>query len=549
MIKISKLSYSVPTKDLFNKVSFEIEDDAHYALIGTNGAGKSTLFNLILNKEDFLYDGKVECCDEFVKSRIGYVSQFSQKDKRTDQTVFEYISEEFVALDQKIAELCEKMATETDLDQIFEEYQIALDEKEAIDGDHYDVNIKKQLKLANLEKLENQKLDNLSGGEFKLIQVIKELLLSPKIIFMDEPDVFLDFAHISALVELINHHKGTIMVITHNRYLLNHCFNRILHLENGDIQEFEGSYIEYRLEILATKVDLQEAAIKDEEEIARQQGIVTKLRNKATAFDNASFGRSVHARQTMLDRLENRKTKMPFLELREPEIFFAMAEPVEEENILSLKDYEAAFDEQLLKGINFDIKPTDKLAIVGKNGTGKTTLLTDIWNQKKDSIMISEQAKMAMFSQVIDSNQFEKEKLSGGEKDLRQLEVIGTQNTNLLLLDEPTGHLDIYAQISLEKAIKSYEGCVIMVSHDFYTIANCVDYVLWVEDQQIRKMSIRRFRQMIYEKHFNKDYLLLEDKKKELELRIEQFLQKKEYEKAKDLLGQLEENIKLMKTT
>ncbi len=590
MIEVKKLSYGIPEKDLYKKVSFTIEDDAHYAFIGTNGTGKSTLVDMILNPDEYLYQGKIIFSEEFKNSRIGYVSQFSEHEGEDDMTVFDFIAEEFVALDQKIAGIFEQMESEdADFDALMEQYQELLDEKEAIDGDLYDVNIKKQLKLAGIEKLEQQKLSTLSGGEFKLIQVIKEMLLSPKIMFMDEPDVFLDFDHVNALVDLINSHKGTLVVITHNRYLLNHCFDKIIHLEDTDIQTFDGTYAEYNLELLSTKVELQEMAAKDEAEIARQQAIVDRVRAQATAMDNAALGRSVHARQSLLDRLQERKTKLPFIQIEKPEITFTIDSPIEEEFVLSLKDYEVTFDEQLLDHITFDMKPTDKVAIIGKNGTGKTTMLRDIWENQKGSIKISEQASVGIFSQVIgslfglseegeqsmdadktvekilDEHGFETRAsmveylakfnlveenlakklsdLSGGERDLFQLAILCLSHANLLLLDEPTGHLDLYAQEALEEAIKNYEGGVLMVSHDFYIVANCMDYVLLVEDNSIRKMSIRRFRQRVYKNHFDKDYLLLEDQKKDLELRIEQLLEKQEYEKAKILLEQLEKMI------
>ncbi|WP_425324214.1 hypothetical protein [Kineothrix sedimenti] len=125
--------------------------------------------------------------------------------------------------------------------------------------------------------------------------------------------------------------------------------------------------------------------------------------------------------------------------------------------------------------------------------------------------------------------------------------MISLEKVNFLLLDEPTGHLDIYAQIALEQAISEYKGTILMVSHDYYTVANCMDYVLWVENNTVRRMSIRKFRQMIYANHFDKDYLLLEQKKKETETRIHQMLQMNEFEKAKVLMESLEEVIKKMK--
>lgn len=580
MIKVQNLSYSYPQKDLYKNVSFTLEDDVHCALIGTNGTGKSTLLDLLMYPEEYLYDGKIVIDNT---DRIGYVSQFSQLDPKEDMTVFQYISDEFVKHEQKIFDFCKEMETAVDLEKIFAGYQKELDEWNAIDGESYEINIKKQLKLAKLQKLEEQKISTLSDGEFKLVQVIREMMLSPRLLIMDEPDVFLDFKHLNALRNLINAHKGTLLIITHNRYLLNHCFNKILHMENMDVQEFDGSYTEYNYELLAMKIDLEEAAAADQAEIDRQSKILEKSRDRASEIDNASLGRAVHARQTLVNRLKARKTKAPFVDIKQPEIYFGLENEVTDENILELTDYSVAFDEQLLEHVNLEMKPAEHIAIVGNNGTGKTTMLREIFENKKGMIRISEDAEVSMFSQITGSlyddaktlHEIFEEKgfgtkndiedylkkygfegdtlgqkvseLSGGEKDLFQLAVLSLKKANFLLLDEPTGHLDVYAQIALEQAISEYKGAILMVSHDYYTVANCMDYVFLVENNTVRRMSIRKFRQMIYANHFDKDYLLLEQKKKETETRIQQLLRTNEFEKAKVLMESLEESIKKMK--
>ena len=135
------------------------------------------------------------------------------------------------------------------------------------------------------------------------------------------------------------------------------------------------------------------------------------------------------------------------------------------------------------------------------------------------------------------------EQLSGGEQNLLQLARIAAGKAKILLLDEPTSHLDTYAQIALENAISEYKGAVLMVSHDFYTIVNCADYILFVDDTSVRRMRIRSFRKKIYENHFNKDYLELEQKKKELEMRINTSLKSDDIKTAKKLCEQLEEVI------
>jgi ATP-binding cassette subfamily F protein 3 len=414
-----------------------------------------------------------------------------------------------------------------------------MDEFQAMDGDNYESNIRKQLKLVEMEKKENLSISQLSGGEYKLLQVIKAMLVQPNLLIMDEPDVFLDFENLNGLCKLINSYKGTLLVVTHNRYLLNHCFDKILHLENTDIQEFDGSYIEYNFALLQKKIELTEQAKKDKDEIARNEEIVNRMRTAATNASIAALGRTLHARETHLERLRARQIKEPFLALKMPQIQLPEVEVEPDKIMLSVWDYEVAFDELLLSDVCFELHGNEKVAIVGANGTGKTTLLRDIYKNHHPSITIGEDVKVEFLSQTYDEK--EKSTLSGGEQNLMQIERICQSDANLLLLDEPTSHLDTYTQIALEKAIREYKGAVLMVSHDFYNIVNCADYILYVDDKSVRRMHIRSFRKMVYETHFDKEYLELEQKKIELEMRIEKALKDSDVKTAKDLCEQLGE--------
>lgn len=579
MIKVSNLSYSFPQKDLYNDISFALEEGQHCAFIGTSGTGKSTLIDLLRNPENYLFDGKIEIAPH---CRIGYVSQFPQLDADNDMTVFDYIAEQFLVLQNEIASICAEMETASDLEPLFERYQQVLDQFQAIDGDDYENNITKKLNLAELGKHKDLMISKLSGGEFKLVQVIKEMLTVPDVMIMDEPDVFLDFEHLNSLKNLINSHKGIMLVITHNRYLLNHCFNKIIHLENTKLQEFDGRYMDYNFSLLQTKIELLEQVAAEEAEIERNKAVVDKLRTAATYYTDASRGNALHARVSLLKRLQERKTERPFVAINEPAIDFVTDQIIENEAVLTVHDYSVSFQEELLSHVDFEIGATDKVALIGPNGTGKTTLLREIYQNTNPSIELNHNGNMAFLSQkpdemLTESNTildeffdagfatgqeiesylstfgFEKEvlkqkiaSLSGGEKTLLQLAKISAGNANLLLLDEPTSHLDMYSQIALEQAITSYNGAILMISHDFYSIANCMDYVLLIEDKTIRKMSIRKFRKMIYANHFDKDYLELEQKKHALETKIALALKDNEFAIAKRLSEELEAIIKLL---
>lgn len=584
MIRVEKLSYGFPAKDLFKDISFTLETGQHCALIGSNGCGKSTLVDMIIDTEKYLYDGKIIKDDS---CRIGYASQFSVRDKARECSVFEFLSERFLKLQQEIAIVCEEMAVAEDMEAAFEKYQNLLDLNEAMDGDNYESNIRKQLSIASMKDLEETKLSQISGGEYKLLQIIKEMLLSPNLLVLDEPDVFLDFANLNGLCKLINEYKGTILVVTHNRYLLNHCFNKILHLENGELQEFEGNYTEYRLSLFEEKLRLKLQSIEEQEEIERTEKMVEILRKRATILVNPTIGKSVNAKQSQLERLIARQIKAPFIDVPEPDIMLPLVEKErltdencsEEEKkvVLKVSDYQVSFDKELLQNVSFEVLEGEKVAIAGKNGTGKTSLIKDILAKDNPAIHMDENIKYACLSQLQgdledgdrtvyqvmqDAGFGAKEsireylagyclggdmvdqkvsELSGGEQNLLQIAIIASSDAEFLILDEPTSHLDLYAQIALEKAIDEYKGTVLMVTHDFYLAANCADYVLYVEDSTVRRVRTRTFRKMVYDKYFDSKYLEMDKKKQELEANITSAFKKNDFEAVDKLCTQLQE--------
>ena len=582
MIKAEKLTFGFQSTYLFQDISFTLEDNCHCALIGSNGTGKTTLTNLIREPDSYVFDGKLKLDDA---GRIGYVSQFAIREGDQSVTVFDYLCQDFLALEQAINDVCLQMETAEDMDALMERYQELLDESDAVDADNYEVNIRKQLKLAELDGKEALELEKLSGGELKLVQVIRQMLRRPGVLIMDEPDVFLDFENLIGLRDLINTYKGTLLVVTHSRYLLAHCFDRIWHLENGDLQEFEGSFTEYSYSRLQKKIDIKLAALDDEDEIQRITQLVERLRDDATEVIDPQLGRTLKGKVSYLNRLLSRQIKAPFVEIRQPNIQLPQVDAVEEPvELLRLSNYALSFEDTLLENVSFAVHSGEKVALVGANGTGKTSMLRQIWQNHHPAIAFSEAASPAFFSQLHaeilnEQNTIYEEffaigfetreqveehlraycfdpdslgrkvgHLSGGEKNLLQLAKLAAGNANLLLLDEPSSHLDTFAQIALEEAIAAYQGAVLMVSHDFYTIVNCADTILFVENGSIRPMSARAFRKMIYKKFFSKEYLELELQKKDLETRIARYLEAGDCAQAQHLCDKLAVIVEHMQT-
>jgi ATP-binding cassette subfamily F protein 3 len=553
MIRFENVSFGYPQKDLYEDISFEIAHGEHAVLIGSNGCGKSSLIHLLMDKDNCTYEGRIvfdEGC------RIGYVSQFVSHE-REEMKAYDFLAAPFRKLLEDFDRVCMEMAGEnSDAEALNAAYQKLMDEIEAVDGYNYDANIRRALAKAELSELTEREVSKISGGEYKLLYILRSMLQKPQLLIMDEPDVFLDFDNLVSLTRLINAYDGTLLAVTHNRLLLNCCFDKVLDIENMGLREFPGTFAEYNTWILETKIDLFEHCRDFDEFIEKQEKIVTDIRTRATEMAIPRLGRQVKARATYLERLKRMRGEDPFLEEHHHEFVFRLTgeednagesqedpsdmpeDPVRKNDEerkgteISVENYRLAYDRTILSDVTFSIRPGEKVAIVGANGTGKSSLLRELYADLEEK----HPGKAGYFRQVITEDADTEKKMSGGERCLAQLDALCREPHDILLLDEPTSHLDIYAQIALEKAICAYEGTVVLVSHDLFAVTGCTDRVLILENGSMREMSGRSYRKSVYRNYFDSDVFEAEKKRIQREMQVADCIRANKFDDARELL-------------
>lgn len=327
LIEFEKVSFGYPEKDLYENISFTIEPGEHAVLIGSNGCGKSSLIHLLMDEEKYTYEGLIRRSGDF---RTGYVGQFVEHETN-DATVFDFLAKPFVELLGESDAMAQKMGEAENPDKLYEEFQVLMDRIDAVDGYNYDANIRKQLHTAGLSAITENSVGSVSGGEYKLLYIIRNMLLKPQLLIMDEPDVFLDFENLIGLVHLINSYDGTVLTITHSRLLLSQCFDKVLHIENMQLQEYAGSYPEYSRWLLETRIDVFEVTKDFDDYIEAQQQLVNRLRKGAEFTSDPKKGKQLQARKKLVERMKNLRGEDPFLEI--PNHSFAFPEVSPEDGI------------------------------------------------------------------------------------------------------------------------------------------------------------------------------------------------------------------------
>ena len=517
VLSCNNISKEFVTGPVLKEVSFHINEREKAAIVGINGAGKSTLLKIIMNEmsadsgEVFLAKG----------ATIGYLAQHQNID--TELTIFDVMLEvkkDILELSDKMRSLEAKMkqAEGTALDAIYEDYSRVTHEFELKNGYAYKSEITGILKGLGFDEEDfNRKVNTLSGGQKTRAYLARLLLSKPDIILLDEPTNHLDMKAIGWLETYLKNFNGAVLIVAHDRYFLDGVAEKIIELNNCKATTFMGNYTDYANKKKALREAELKAYLNQQKEIAHQEAVIDKLRS----FNREKSIKRAESREKMLDKIE--KVDKP------TEIDASMKislKPHKEsgKDVLNVENLTKSFDEVLFENINFEIKRGERVAIIGGNGTGKTTLLkiiNGILPADSGKVKLGTNVEIGYYDQehqvldlsktlfdeisdaypylnnteirnVLASFLFTKDdvfkligSLSGGEKGRVSLAKLMLSEANFLLLDEPTNHLDITSKEILEDALNNYEGTVLYVSHDRYFINKTATRILDLTNKQL----------------------------------------------------------------
>ena len=518
ILSCDKITKSYGTDVILNNCSFNIEDHEKAAIVGINGAGKSTFLNIICGRET-ADSGTVTLSKD---KTLGYLAQ--QQNLESDRSIFD----ELLSVKQFILDMEEEMrkleqdmntAEGSRLEALLEKYSRLNHEFEMNNGYAYKSEITGVLKgLAFSEDDFNLKVNTLSGGQKTRVSLAKLLLTKPDIILLDEPTNHLDMESISWLENYLLNYPGSVLIVAHDRYFLDKIVNKIIEIDNSICTVFTGNYTDYA----SKKAILRNMKLKEylnqQRDIKHQEEVITKLKqfNREKSIKRAESREKMLDKMTVLDKPTELNNKM---DIRlEPSV-------VSGNDVLSVKGLKKSFDDNLLfDDITFEIKRGERVALIGNNGTGKTTILkliNGIMPADEGSIFLGAKVSIGYYDQehhVLDPDKtiFEEiqdaypnlnntqirntlaaflftgddvfkyiRDLSGGERGRVSLAKLMLSNANLLILDEPTNHLDIVSKEILENALNSYTGTVLYVSHDRYFINTTATRIIELANRSI----------------------------------------------------------------
>lgn len=506
------------TNIILDDISFHLEDKEKMAIVGINGAGKTTLLRIIMGDET-ADSGQVVVAKD---KTIGYLSQ--HQDTNFHSTVYQVMLDAvkpIIDLQNQIRqlELDMQQLHGKELNKALELYNRYTHEFEYKNGYACESEIIGVLKGLGFDKCDfDRHTDTLSGGQRTRLSLGRLLLTKPDIIILDEPTNHLDMNSISWLEDYLSTYKGSIIIVSHDRYFLDKIATKVVELYQTHSHIYNGNYSFYAEKRAEIRANLMKAYLNQQQEIKHQEAVIEKLRQ----FNREKSIRRAESRQKQLDRIE--RLDKP-TEINAEMRLMLEPETVSGEDVLTIKDLSKSFGDNLLfSRLNVSIKRGEHVALIGGNGTGKTTILKIInkLTAKDDGVVtLGARVKIGYYDQEhqvlnMSNNIFQEisdaypnlsntrirnvlaaflftgddvfkqiSDLSGGERGRVSLAKLMLSSANFLILDEPTNHLDIISKEILENAISNYSGTVLYVSHDRYFINKTATRILELKDRQL----------------------------------------------------------------
>ena len=511
ILSCSNICKSFGSEDILKNVSFHIEEHEKAAIVGINGAGKSTLLKIIV--------GELPAdSGEVVISRgktFGYLAQ--NQDLLSHRTIYDELLEvkrPVIEMEEKLRELeiSMKLAEGNELEDMMSQYSRLSHQFELINGYAWKSEIVGVLKgLGFTEDEFGKQISTLSGGQKTRVSLGKLLLTSPDIILLDEPTNHLDMSSISWLENYLLNYKGSVIIVAHDRYFLNKIVTKVVELDNGRATAYLGNYTAYSEKRAQMRAIQMKAYLNQQQEIRHQEEVIEKLRS----FNREKSIKRAESREKMLNRIEVLEKPSEIndaMDIRlEPNILSG-------NDVLTVRGLGKAFGSQkLFSDLDFDVKRGERVAIIGDNGTGKTTILkmiNGLVEPDAGEIILGSKVHIGYYDQDhqvlhTDKTLFEEISdaypgmtntqirntlaaflftgddafkrigdLSGGERGRVSLAKLMLSEANFLILDEPTNHLDITSKEILENALSRYGGTVLYVSHDRYFINKTATRIL-----------------------------------------------------------------------
>ena len=511
ILSVSNIDKSFNEVPILRNVSFHIEDYDKAAIVGINGAGKTTLLRIIMG-ELSADQGIVTVSHD---KTIGYLSQHEAVSG--DNTIYNEllsVKQDIIDLEQKMrsVELQMKSASEDVLQRLMNTYADLTHAFESANGYAYKSELTGVLKgLGFAEKEFARSVSTLSGGQKTRVALGKLLLLKPDLIILDEPTNHLDMSSITWLETYLLNYKGAVIIVSHDRYFLDRIANKVIEIDNTKSTVFTGNYSDYaaKKEILRTAE--YNAYMKQQQEIKHQEEVIEKLKS----FNREKSIRRAESREKMLDKIDVLEKPT---EVRADMHLKLDPKSASGNDVLHVENLSKSFGSlTLFEHLSFDIKKGEHVAIIGDNGTGKTTILkliNELLTPDSGEIRLGTNVAIGYYDQEhhvlhMDKTLFEEisdayptltnteirntlaaflftgedvfkqiKTLSGGERGRVSLAKLMLSEANFLILDEPTNHLDIMSKEILEDALNAYSGTVLYVSHDRYFINKTATRIL-----------------------------------------------------------------------